>query len=106
MTKTDNSKARRSREEVLRASVNYVAPEGGEVDLDLARMALARKLASLADLPLQCREPRCRRTRRCVGPTMRCARDIPRPPHTAEDDEMLAKFRKDLAARMRARGMR
>ncbi len=58
MTKTDNSKAARSREEVLRASVNYVAPAGGVPfeDRDVHRLAEVRRFMTLAELPLQCRE--------------------------------------------------
>jgi hypothetical protein len=106
MTTTTITKPARSHEELLRASVNYDEQESGEMDWELARMALVRKLNSLAELPLECRDRRCRCTRQCVGPTMRCLRDSPPPPDTAENDEMLAEFRKGLAAHMRARGMR
>ena len=106
MTMTTITKPARSQEELLRASVNYDEQESGEMDWELARLSLARKLASLAEMQLECCDRRCRRTRQCVGPTMRCLRDSPPPSHTAENDEMLAEFRKGLAAHMRARGMR
>ena len=64
---------------MLRASVNYVAPAGGIPfeDRDVHRLAELRRFMTLIELPLQCREPRCRRTRKCVGPTLRCEHDIP-----------------------------
>ena len=51
--------------------------------------------------PLRCREPRCRRTRRCVGPTMRCSRrDVAAPPSTPEKDaKLMEMYREALQAR-------
>jgi hypothetical protein len=52
-----------------------------------------RKLMTFLDMPSRCRERLCRRTKRCVGPTMRCARDVPARPSTPEQE---ARFKADL----------
>ena len=72
----------------LRASVNYVVPQGGVVadgDTDLFRFMLARRMVTFMKLPRRCGEPLCRRTGRCVGPTMRCQRDFAASQLTPEE---------------------
>ena len=91
----------------LRASVDYEPPprdSGGlpEIDKHLIRLTLARRMVTFMRLPPRCGEPACRRTRRCVGPTMRCNRDIPKPELTPEESEAaIADFRAKLAQRAR-----
>jgi len=94
----------------LLASVNYHAvPDGGarELDRDVFRMMLARRLNEFSELPRGCGEPLCRRSGRCVGPTMRCHRDFPLPPKTPEEEtDMMADVRKLLMERVAAKGER
>jgi hypothetical protein len=40
---------------------------------------IVRKIHTLVGLHLKCREPICRRVRRCAGPDLRCDRDFPAP---------------------------
>jgi hypothetical protein len=62
------------------------APADAEpADVAVLRLVLERGMATAMGAPLCCREPRCRRTRRCVGPTMRCSRRVvAAPPSTPE----------------------
>jgi hypothetical protein len=56
-------------------------------------------------MPDRCGEPACRRSRRCVGPTMRCNRDFPQQPLTeAESAEAIADLREAVTERMRQLG--
>lgn len=75
---------------LLRASVKYAGPSDADdavpADPELARYALARKLLTFSRMPRRCREPVCRRSKRCAGPDMRCQRDFPQPPMTPEED--------------------
>ena len=90
----------------LRASANYVAPKDGTPrDRDVVRMVLARRLMEVMGLPRRCGEPLCRRARRCVGPTLRCQRDVALPP-VSEDKgaAAMAHFRKLLTREMERRG--
>jgi hypothetical protein len=84
---TAEEAATRADRKALLASVKYVADDD-EVpeDMDVFRFALARKIRTLLGDPKTCPEPGCRRTKRCVGPTMRCQRDHPAPKLTPEQD--------------------
>ena len=53
-------------------------------DIDEFRVALARRMLTFLGMPRRCREPICRRTKRCAGPDLRCQRDNPAPPRTPE----------------------
>jgi hypothetical protein len=70
------------------------------------RERAARKLMAVLEYPRRCRDTRCRRVNRCVGPTMRCADDFPKPRMTAEEQAAaLARFQaalKQAIARPRA----
>ena len=46
-------------------------------DIDEFRRALARRILTFLGMPRRCREPACRRAKRCVGPDLRCQRDNP-----------------------------
>ncbi len=107
MTKTNNEQAERTWEEVLRASVNYVPPAGDfpEEDRPVLRMMLARRMMSHMKAPLRCREPRCRRSKQCVGRSMRCRHDMAQPPMTEKESaDAVADFRALVIARMRELG--
>ena len=81
-------------------------PDAVPADAAVLRLAMTRRMATLVGDPLRCREARCRRTRRCVGPTMRCCRDFRAPPSTPEEDAaLMAIYRKALAARARELGI-
>ena len=87
-----------SRAEALRESLKYSAASsgvpGGDTsprDMDVFRYALSRRIYTLLGDARRCREAICRRTKRCAGPDMRCARDFPAPPVTEEQrSKMLA----------------
>jgi hypothetical protein len=73
--------------EALRESLKYrAASSGGEPpeDMDVFRYALSRRIHTLLGDARRCREPACRRLRRCAGPDMRCVRDFPAPPVTQQ----------------------
>ena len=85
---------------VLRESLKYAVPKAdGETprDKDVFCMALCRRIHTLLGDPRRCREPICRRTQRCAGPSMRCLSDFPAPELTPEQDaEAKADFRREL----------
>jgi hypothetical protein len=68
--------------------------------MDVFRYALARRIHTLLGDARRCREPACRRTRRCAGPDMRCARDFPAPPVT---DEKWSRMKADLMRALKRR---
>ncbi len=76
-------------------------PDAVATDVAVPRLVLACGMATALGEPLRCREPRCRRTRRCVGPTMRCSRrDVAAPPSTPEKDaKLMEMYREALQAR-------
>ena len=105
MTKTNNEQAERTWEEVLRASVNYVPRDFSEEHRPVLRMMLARRMMSHMKAPLRCREPRCRRSKQCVGRSMRCRHDMAQPPMTEKENaDAVADFRALVIARMRELG--
>lgn len=88
---------------VLRASVDYQAPKGGvpHQDRDVVRASLIRRMNTLLRFPARCGDALCRRTRRCVGLTMRCDRDFPALPLTPEQHaEAAASMRAALRRRL------
>ena len=72
------------------------------------RYALSEHLHRCIGEPRRCREPFCRRTRRCAGPDMRCARDFPAPPVKPEEQRVakLAEFLRALQRRAAEAGLR
>ena len=82
-------------------------PDAEPTDVAVLRLVLARGMATAMGEPLCCREPRCRRTRRCVGPTMRCSRrDVAAPPSAPEKDaKLMEMYREALQARARELGI-
>ena len=82
-------------------------PDAEPTDVAVLRLVLARGMATAMGEPLCFREPRCRRTRRCVGPTMRCSRrDVAAPPSTPEKDaKLMEMYREALQARVRELGI-
>jgi len=83
-------RARRRPADALSRSAQYNADESDSAppqDIDVFRYALTRRIRTLLGDPRRCREPVCRRTRRCAGPDMRCRRDFPPPPMSEEQGE-------------------
>lgn len=97
--------------EMMRRSAHVAFLPENEIDRDtlnieVFRYAMARKINTFLDLPQQCREPVCQRSKRCVGPTMRCQRDCPPPQVTREEQSaMLAEFSKILKQYLREQGV-
>ena len=88
----------------LRASA--ARHENPPEDQDVFRLALARRMFTLMRLPLRCGEPACRRSKTCVGPTMRCRRDVPPPPMTQQQsEEAMAAFKRALRDALLRQGM-
>ena len=80
-------RARRRPADALSRSAQYNADESDSAppqDIDVFRYALTRRIRTLLGDPRRCREPVCRRTRRCAGPDLRCARDFPAKPVSDE----------------------
>jgi hypothetical protein len=76
----------------LRESVKYIGPETDGAppkDMDVFRFALTRRLRALLGDPQRCRDPACRRSGRCAGLGMRCARDMPQARHTPEQEAQM-----------------
>ena len=71
---------------VLRESLKYSAPGCAEMpdDIDVFRVAFSRQIRTLLGDARRCREPVCRRAKRCAGVDMRCQREQPAPPTTPE----------------------
>jgi hypothetical protein len=91
----------------LRESLKYNAPPADDEDdpvpedLDVFRLALARRIRAMLGTPDRCRERVCRRSKRCAGPDMRCARDFPSPQLSAEERARLrAKLHNALKRRL------
>jgi hypothetical protein len=91
MTKpqAEESQAERDRRAV-RESVKYAARREPDdpvpENMDVFRLALTRRILTLCGLPRRCREPVCRRAKRCLGPDLRCQRDFPGRPLTPEQE--------------------
>jgi hypothetical protein len=86
----------------LRESLHYVTPREVDdpvpEDMDVFRLALTRRILTLCDLPRRCREPVCRRNKRCLGPDLRCQRDFPETPSTPDQEAAVkAAFLRRLA---------
>ncbi len=72
---------------------------------DALRVELARKLYTMLEYPRRCRDYACRRARRCVGPTLRCAADLVPPPVSADEGDLrIWQLRKLLRNRVRELG--
>jgi hypothetical protein len=94
----------------FRESIAYAYPEAGgrgravqgpPDDIHVQRLAIARRMITFCGEPLRCREAACRRSKRCVGPTMRCQRDRPAPAMTAaEQTNMMLDIRELLKKRL------
>jgi hypothetical protein len=55
----------------------------GPEDIDQFRLDLARRMNNISRAWRDCAERACRRSKRCVGPDLRCLRDC--PPRTQEE---------------------
>jgi hypothetical protein len=70
------------------ASIAYRQDDRGRdsvpEDMDLFRFAMTRRIVTMLGTPRRCRESVCRRSKRCMGPTMRCRRDFPLPKTSPE----------------------
>ena len=99
---TNRAKAKEANKEAKTAA--DAAPLDGAQALAAIRERIARKLMVTLGHPSRCRDRRCRRVKRCVGPTMRCADDFPKPPMTAEEaSAALARFQVALKRRIAER---
>ncbi len=54
-------------------------------DIEAVRASVLRKLLDLRGMARRCREPICRRARRCLGRDFRCLRDYPPRPVSEEE---------------------
>ena len=73
----------------LAESAKYVmatADDAVPEDIDVFRLALARRMLTFIGMPRRCRERICRRTKSCAGPDMRCQRDYPAPQATPDEE--------------------
>ena len=71
-----------------------------EPSIEQVRIEVARKILTLLGMHRRCRAPICRRMRRCAGADLRCQRDFPAPPLSADDAaRAVADFYKALKAR-------
>ena len=70
--------ARRARARAAAAAAP-AAHEPLPTDRKLFTQALLRRLMTFTGMPRRCRAPICRRTKRCLGPGLRCQRDHPLP---------------------------
>ena len=106
MAKSNRPRSTKSHAPERRAQARVTAPHLGDDDpppddIDEFRRALARKIMTLLGLPRRCREPACRRARRCAGADLRCQRDFPGPPMTPDDKaRALAEVQRGLQRRM------
>lgn len=74
-------------------------------DIDALRADLTRRLLTGRGMARRCREPICKRTRRCAGPDLRCLRDQPlRPVSEDEAARRLAVIQRLLRERIKAIG--
>jgi len=85
------TRTRQTVKNALRESANYVEPAPGSddptpADIDVFRLALTRRIMTFLGLPRRCRDPICRRSKLCKGANMRCARDVPAPQLTPEQE--------------------
>jgi len=87
---SSSSSRRASRAPSQRAAALQSATKPDEVpmpqDIEAFRLALLRRLIDVRKGWRRCREPICKRVKRCAGPDrgagIRCVRDNPRPPLT------------------------
>jgi hypothetical protein len=91
MAKSNRPRSTKSHAPERRAQARVTAPLLGDDDpppddIHEFRFALARKIMTLLGLWRRCREPACRRGKRCAGPDLRCQRDFPAPPMTPEQE--------------------
>jgi hypothetical protein len=65
------------------------------------RIALLRKIATYAGWWRRCREPICRRNRRCLGAELRCSRDQPQRKRTPDQEaRIMAELKRELERRL------
>jgi hypothetical protein len=65
------------------------------------RIALLRKIATYAGWWRRCREPVCRRSRRCLSANLRCHDDQPRRKRTPEQEaRIMAELKRELERRL------
>jgi hypothetical protein len=71
-----------------------------EPSIEQVRIEITRKIFTLLGMHRKCREPICRRMRRCAGADLRCQRDFPAPPVSADEQaRAIADFYKALQKR-------
>jgi hypothetical protein len=104
MRKRAKRKPESRRARALRESVKYSARDcelDPPADMDVFRLALARRIYTSMGEPRRCGERVCRRMKRCAGPDLRCARDFPAPPSTPEAwARVQAQIKRAVEARM------
>ena len=97
---------------LMRASVKYAAVKTSgsnpmpQDNPELFRYALMRRVMTLARLPRRCREPVCRRTKVCMGPSIRCRLDFPEPRVSREQEAAtMAAVQRAIKRRLAELGM-
>lgn len=80
-----------------------IVPDDDPVPADIEefRRALIRKMLNLARMWRRCREPLCRRHKRCLGADFRCHRDNPVRLHTPDQEARIkAELKRALQRRL------
>jgi hypothetical protein len=73
----------------------------GGAHVDVVRYSILRKVMTVFGHPARCRDAACRRRKACVGPTMRCDREIPKRNVTPKQGERnLAFLQRELKKRL------
>ena len=99
------AKPRRARAKLRRAQARALPPQADDdpvpKNIDEFRLTLARRILTFLGMPRRCRAPICRRTKRCLGPGLRCQRDNPLPALTPDEDAAVkAQLKRALARRL------
>ncbi|MBM3529987.1 MAG: hypothetical protein FJX62_18045 [Alphaproteobacteria bacterium] len=88
----------------MRASIAYSLRDPrtpGGAHADVLRWSLVRKINTIMGHPARCKDAACRRAKACVGPDVRCDREIP-PRQVSEEqgERNLAFFQRELRRRV------
>ncbi|MCW5690150.1 MAG: hypothetical protein KIT76_16510, partial [Pseudolabrys sp.] len=88
----------------VRESARYVSASGDDPvpeNMDVFRIAMVRRLATMLGEPRRCREAVCRRSGRCLGPTLHCRLNRPRPQSSPDETAgALAKVKRAIQRRL------
>ena len=100
--KKSAAKARSAKVKVGVTPPSPVADDPVPENIDEFRRELARRMLTMVGMPRRCREPLCRRIKRCAGPDIRCLRDNPAPQLTPDErarmqSEMLRAVQRRMA---------